>query len=110
MAKTQEYDLEIRPTKFIKGQGLAKMLTEGNEILLGMDVKGNLEMIYTMLDKLEWHELYADIIYYLKNLTCPDHLVNYKRRALRLKASKLVDSTWYGLKKPKRIDSQVCQT
>ena len=31
VAKIQEYDLEIKPTKLIKGQGLAKMLTKSNE-------------------------------------------------------------------------------
>ena len=36
VSKIQEYELEIRPTKLIKGQGLAKMLTEGNEKALGM--------------------------------------------------------------------------
>ena len=36
VSKIQEYDLEIRPTKLIKGQGLAKMLTESNEKELGM--------------------------------------------------------------------------
>jgi hypothetical protein len=35
--KIQEYDLEIRSTKLIKGQGLAQMLTEGNETTLGMN-------------------------------------------------------------------------
>jgi hypothetical protein len=29
-----------------------------------------------------------DIVYFLQNLTCPSHLVNHKRRELRLKASK----------------------
>jgi hypothetical protein len=29
-----------------------------------------------------------NVIYYLKNLTCPDHLVEHKRRALRLKSMK----------------------
>ena len=28
IAKIQEYDLDIKPTKLIKGQGLAKLLTE----------------------------------------------------------------------------------
>ena len=32
----EEYDLEIKPTKLIKGQGLAKMLTQGNENSLGI--------------------------------------------------------------------------
>jgi hypothetical protein len=31
VSKIQEYDLEIKPTKLIKGQGLAQMLTKGNE-------------------------------------------------------------------------------
>jgi hypothetical protein len=31
VSKIQEYDLEIKPTKLVKGQGLAQMLTEGNE-------------------------------------------------------------------------------
>ena len=30
IAKIQEYDLDIRPTKLIKAQGLAKMLSESN--------------------------------------------------------------------------------
>ena len=28
ISKIQEYDLEIKPTKLIKGQGLAKMMTQ----------------------------------------------------------------------------------
>jgi hypothetical protein len=36
IAKIQEYDLEIKPTKLIKGQGLVKMLTESNEQALDM--------------------------------------------------------------------------
>ena len=36
MAKIQEYDLEIKPTKLIKGQCLAQMLTESNEKALDM--------------------------------------------------------------------------
>ena len=31
VSKIQEYDLEIKPTKLIKGQGLAKMLIQRNE-------------------------------------------------------------------------------
>jgi hypothetical protein len=40
-----------------------------------------------VLDKLEQHEWYADIIYYLKKITCHEHLIDYERRVLRLKAS-----------------------
>ena len=31
-----EYDVEIRPTKFIKGQGLAKLLVDSNCQYLGL--------------------------------------------------------------------------
>ena len=36
VSKIREYDLEIKPTKLIEGQKLAKMMTEGNEQALGM--------------------------------------------------------------------------
>jgi hypothetical protein len=37
---------------------------------------------------LEHDDWYSDIVYYLKNLSCPDHLVDHKRRDLRLKSMK----------------------
>ena len=86
VAKIQEYDLEIRPTKLIKGQGLAKMLAESNEKALGL-VDHNMVCEIDVPDSspdllnLEQVEWYADIIFYLKNLTCPSHLVGHKRRA-----------------------------
>jgi hypothetical protein len=36
IAKILEFDLEIRPTKLIKGQGLAKLLAEANCQALGV--------------------------------------------------------------------------
>ena len=36
MSKIQEYDLEIKPTKLIKGQGLARMQTQKNEEAIEM--------------------------------------------------------------------------
>jgi hypothetical protein len=85
ISQIQEYDLEIKPTKIIKGQGLAKMLAESNEEAIEM---GEKEQINIVISELEGDEWYLDIIYYLKNLTCPSHLVDHKRRALRLKAMK----------------------
>ena len=38
IAKIMEYDVEIRPTKLVKGQGLAKMLAESNYQALGLYV------------------------------------------------------------------------
>jgi hypothetical protein len=90
IAKIQEYDLEIKPTKLIKGQGLAKMLTESNERALELVCQINDTDYPPNLQKLEQVEWYTDIIYYLKNLTCPSHLVGHKKRALRLKSAKYV--------------------
>jgi hypothetical protein len=85
VSKIQEYDLEIKPTKIVKGQGLSQMLIESKQEAIQM---GHNEQINVVVSELEHDEWYSDIIYYLNNLSCPDHLVDYKRRALRLKAMK----------------------
>jgi hypothetical protein len=85
VSKIQEYDLEIKPTKIIKGQGLAQMLTESNQEAIQM---GESEKINVMIGELEHDEWYSDIVYYIKKLSFPNHLVDYKRRALRLKSLK----------------------
>jgi hypothetical protein len=66
------------------------MLTESNEKALDMVNQINNEEWHANLLKLEQVEWYKDIIFYLKNLTCPSHLVGHKKRALRLKSSKYV--------------------
>jgi hypothetical protein len=45
-------------------------------------------MVADVLDNLEKHEHYLDIIYILKHLACPNHLFYHKRRSLRLKVTK----------------------
>ena len=37
LAKIQEFDLEVKPTKLVKGQGLARLLAESNFWALGMN-------------------------------------------------------------------------
>ena len=37
IASLLEYDVEIKPTKLIKGQGLAQMMTQSNFELLGVN-------------------------------------------------------------------------
>jgi hypothetical protein len=66
VSKIQDYDLEIKPTKIIKGQGLAQMLTESNQVAIQM---GESEKINVMISELEHDKWYSDIIYYLKNLS-----------------------------------------
>jgi hypothetical protein len=41
IAKILEFDLEIRPTKLVKGQGLAKLLVESNCLALGVNFIGS---------------------------------------------------------------------
>jgi hypothetical protein len=42
-----------------------------------------------VVSEIENDEWYSDIIYYLNNITFHDHLVDHKRRSLRLKSMKL---------------------
>lgn len=46
ISRTQEYDLALKPTKLVKGQGLAKLLTQKNEkaIHLGDESAPNLAL------------------------------------------------------------------
>ena len=86
VSKIHEYDIEIRSTKLIKVQGLAKILTQGNEEALGMGCQNNnLEQVKSAgLQQLEQDLWYAYTILFLLNLTCPDHLKGHKIRSLRL--------------------------
>jgi hypothetical protein len=61
------------------------MLTESNQEAIQM---GESEQVNVMINELEHDEWYSDIVYYLKNLSCPDHLMEYKRMALILRAMK----------------------
>jgi hypothetical protein len=100
LAKIQEFDLEIKPTKLIKGKSLAKLLAESN--LRALDVnclRGEDEDTYlqeidgqTYPNKFEEKFMtsgwYKDIVFYLLNLKCPDGLTPAKYRTLKLHAVK----------------------
>jgi len=61
------------------------MLKEINQVVIEM---GEKEQINVVISEIEDDKWYLDIIYYLKNVTCPDHLVNHNRRSLMLKVTK----------------------
>jgi hypothetical protein len=77
IAALLEYDVEIKPTKLIKGQGLAQMMTQSNFELLGVNFIVDLsqdaeegappQVSQKHLDS-SW---YSDIIYVLQNLQPP---------------------------------------
>ena len=78
------------------------MMTEGNEKALGLICLNDAPL--PELQRLGEHEWYKDIIYYLLNLTCPNHLVAHRRRALRLKATKYcLMKDGLGWRNPERI-------
>jgi hypothetical protein len=101
-----EFDLEIRPTKLIKGQGLAKLLAEANCQALGIsfinECSGIPQSRLSEMDPRREPPLarcpwYKDVIYFLQELRPPDGLQRNKARALKLKAVRycLIDQILY---------------
>jgi hypothetical protein len=100
VAKIQEFDLEVKPTKLVKGQGLAKLLAESNFRALGInsaqeeegwiDVNEIDDQIIEnkIKDKFTSSSWYKDIVTYLLTLKCPDDLSPSKARTLKLHAVK----------------------
>ena len=62
------------------------MMAEGNVKALGLICLDDASS--SELQRLGEHEWYKEIIYYLLNITCPNHLVAHRRRDFRLKATK----------------------
>jgi hypothetical protein len=100
ISKIQEFDLEIKPTRLIKGQGLAKLLAESNFRALGinglqgceegmeineLDEKTSTIRIKEKFSSSDW---YKNIVSYLLTLKCPSDLSSSKARMLKLHAFK----------------------
>jgi hypothetical protein len=97
IAKLIEFDVEIKPAKLLKGQGLAKLLVEENCKLLEINLvsinannvqssedKGSEEMqVSTHIGNCKW---YKHIIHFLQTLLVPSDLTKTQGRALKLKA------------------------
>jgi hypothetical protein len=100
LAKIQEFDLEVKPTKLVKGQGLAKLLAESNFRALGMnnlqgyeecgDINELDDQIATtrIKEKFALSDWYKDIVSYLLTLKFPSDLSPAKARTLKLHAVK----------------------
>ena len=99
IAKILEYDLEFKPTKLVKGQGLVKLLENSNYQDLGINSilhiyadqlisngKSNLQVESKCLDS-KW---YKDIVYFLQNVQCPSNFDKNKFGALKLWLSSFV--------------------
>jgi hypothetical protein len=100
LAKIQEFDLEIKPTKLVKGQGLAKLLAESNFRALGINsLQGceegkDMNELYEKTSEIRIEEKftssdwYKNIVSYLLTLKCPSDLSPSKARMLKLHAVK----------------------
>jgi hypothetical protein len=102
MIKLLEYDLHIRPTKLIKGQGLAKLLSESNckvPELHQIFTQSDTPIIHIGQDNLHVFEKYSsspwykNIIYFLQHFEFPPYVKKIKARSLKLKAIKLCISS-----------------
>eukprot|EP00253_Pinus_taeda_P006620 PITA_06620 len=89
-----EYDVEIKPTNLVKGQGLAKLMAESNLHALDINLiiamsdeneEGSSIQVSKMFSLSPW---YLDIIYVLNNLSQPPGMTRNKSRTLKLKATK----------------------
>jgi len=94
IAALLEYDVEINPTKLIKGQGLAKLMAESNLHALDINLiaimsdeneEGSSILVSEIFTLSPW---YSDIIYVLQNLSPPPDMTRNKARNLKLKAAK----------------------
>jgi len=90
IANILEYDIEIKPTKLIKGQGLAKLMTETNFQALDINKLDNKQKMATpqINQAFLQYPWYADIVYVLLNLQAPPGLSRTKKRFLKMKATK----------------------
>lgn len=83
IAKTQEYDIEIKPTKLVRGNALCKAIAKNleeeepaaNQLVLNVSLQD------------PWFE---NIAYFLTYGECPEGLTAKQRRDLKLKATKYV--------------------
>jgi hypothetical protein len=90
MAVVQEFDLDIKPAKLVKGQGLCKLAAEAQD-QVSEDSKWENEMAlwcgeisYISLGPKAWYE---NLTYLLHHGSCPENLNPRESRDLRLNSA-----------------------
>eukprot|EP00253_Pinus_taeda_P010488 PITA_10488 len=84
----QEYDLEIKPAKIVRGQGFCRLLARASNIPESGDIDHVEEINLISITNSE--SQYADLIFYLKNGHAPPNLYYRNKRAIRLKAKNFI--------------------
>ena len=82
MEKIQEYDIEIKPLKDIKGQGLCKLIMNGGSVDGMISISIGEPLVY-----LEWHRV---IIFYSRSRKFTVTMNPKERRTLNMKENKYV--------------------
>ena len=87
-----EYDIEIKPVKLIKGQGLAKMMIDSHCNSLQLNIfagqSNQLDAEVPVKPDFSISPWYADIVFVLQNLQPPTGLSKTRARSMKLKATK----------------------
>lgn len=91
-----EYDLEIKPTKLVKGQGLSKLMAQSNYDALEInfiteisEVVDDGEVNLQVSQEFMSSPRYKDIIYVLQHLQAPPKMSKTKAIFVKLKVVKL---------------------
>ena len=86
--RIQEFNIDIQINKLVRGQGLAKLMIEANLEANHINRFDDHSVdVFCDMDSLDW---YKDIIYYLQNMKSPPRLIDNKKRALKLQATRYV--------------------
>ena len=92
-----EYDVEIKPTKLVKGQGFAKLLADSNCGALGLHLMAEQPIqeelqkwkdVEQIMDRYAESVWYVYIVHFLLYLQCPVHLDKNAAISLKLNATK----------------------
>ena len=89
-----EYDLEIKPTKLIKGQGLEKLMAQSNlrsldiNLIAAMSENEDEGFLFSVSDIFLQSPWYSDIVYALQHLSPPPGMSRSKGRSLKIKSAK----------------------
>eukprot|EP00253_Pinus_taeda_P027139 PITA_27139 len=95
------FNIEVKPTKLVKGQGLAKLMVEENCILLDINsmslnldneqTKGGIEeqkKNQSLVENLATCEWYYNIVHFFQKLEVPPRLSSSQAHAIKLRSTK----------------------
>ena len=87
-----EYDIEIKPTKMIKGQGLAKRMTNSNYDSLQLNLLtshlNQLDIEVHVIPDFSISPWYSNIVYVPQNVHAPAELRKTRAQSIKLKSTK----------------------